>query len=502
MMRKSILTLFLLLPLFVMAADGVAFQRGCRRGFPRESTTRWGVLKAHDNRFHPSRMSGSRRQLVVLASFSDRPFSQEDPTALWNRIFNEESFSEPPYIGSVHDYFHDQSYGKLDLSFDLYYVNVGIASKYESTQVHDENSQFLVDDVLDSLLTYNIDWNLYDWDDDGTVEQLLIVYAGKGMNESGEEHCIWPHQWWLSEHLVKKGDNYTDEHREARSFTYREKEYTVDCYCALAELTSDGVTFGTICHEYSHCFGLPDFYNGNKSYVGSWELMDSGNFNGKGACPASYSAHERMLMGWLTPVELTSDTVISDMKALSDVPEAYIIRNSGHSDEYYIVENRQNNLWDAKLPNSGIIVFHINFNESLWTSTKEYVNKSNRVNYGIIPANNTSSKYYEKGWAYPYNDNNELTSQSQPAATVMEENIDGSYLMGKYLTQMGVDNGLATFKFTNTQSATAINGVHKATYSNRMVDLMGRSSNAPHAGTLYLERQSDGSVRKMVYKRN
>lgn len=54
---------------------------------------------------------GNKRQLVVLAAFADKTFTDVNPLQLWNRIFNEEGFSEEKFKGSVHDYFYDQSYG-------------------------------------------------------------------------------------------------------------------------------------------------------------------------------------------------------------------------------------------------------------------------------------------------------------------------------------------------------------------------------------------------------
>ena len=243
-----------------------------------------------------------------MVEFNDRAFKgDEDATlAQWNLIFNTRGLTEEPFKGSVHDYFYAQSYGAFNLTFDLVYVKVeGDAVKYASDD-YDENSRFLVQDIMEVLKTRDIDWSLYDWNDDGFVNQLLIVYAGQGMNDYNEEEyknkaMIWPHQWWMSEHFQ---DGKKVPYCDPIPVTYHDKEYKVDCYCALAELTSndDYGSFGTICHEYTHCFGFPDFYS-NKSYVGYWELMDSGNYNGDGYCPASYSAHERWMMGWLTPTE-------------------------------------------------------------------------------------------------------------------------------------------------------------------------------------------------------
>jgi hypothetical protein len=137
------------------------------------------------------------------------------------------------------------------------------------------------------------------------------------------------------------------------------------------------------------------------------------------------------------------------MPALGDEPQAYLIRNDGFQNEYYIVENRQQNGWDASLPGNGIIVFHVDYDKDLWVSTRAYVNTSSRQHYLIFPANNISSATtaFSKNWSYPYQKNNSLTNTSTPAAELWNANLDGTKLMSKPITNMAVTGGLASFDF-------------------------------------------------------
>ncbi len=41
--------------------------------------------------------------------------------------------------------------------------------------------------------------------------------------------------------------------------------------------------------------------------------MDYDNYNGNSYCPASYSAHERWMMSWLTPTELKQAITITNI---------------------------------------------------------------------------------------------------------------------------------------------------------------------------------------------
>ena len=456
---KNIVTLMLLLLTLTAAAQQEVQRQGCRRGTPR-SQHGMTLRSAQSRQLGGDFYTGERHQLTVLVSFADLSFEGDETATMtkWDNIMNTKNYQEEPYKGSVRDYFYAQSYGTFDLTFDLQYVQLteGVA-RYASTANEDENSQYLVNDIMDILTERDINWSLYDWDDDGYVNQLLIVFAGKGMNDGGGTNSIWAHQWWLSDHLNKSTED-TSDYCEPRTVTYGDKTYSVDCYCAVPESGRSYATFGTLCHEFSHCFGFPDFYFSSTSYVKEWDLMDYGNYNGKGYIPCSYSAHERWLMGWLPFTELSEGTTVTDMPALSDKPVAYLIRNDAYENEFYVVENRQQKDWDAGLPGSGIVIFHIDFDNDAWLNKyvgpnhPEFVDR-NGISYKesnaytIIPANANASTSASSGWPYPYLNNNELTNTSSPASTLNHKNSQGEFLMNKSLTNISVTDGLASFVF-------------------------------------------------------
>jgi len=489
MRRYRLIIAYMLLSLFSMAAIAQVklSPQGCRRGTPRpDRITRAGI---EDRTPGGDFYHGERHQLTVLVGFSDRQFTGDETATLkqWDKILNTEGLTEEPFKGSVHDYFLDQSYGVFSVVFDLVYVQVADAKRYASTDEDDENSQYLVQDVMDILKENpDIDWGKYDWNDDGYINQLLIIYAGHGMNDSKDPDLIWPHQWWMSYHLK---DGQEDVYCDPIPVSAGGKDYLVDSYCALAELTrnNDYGSFGTICHEYSHCFGFPDFYYGSTSYLYGWDLMCSGLYNGGGYQPAGYSAHERWIMGWLTPIELKETTSITGMPALGDNGTAYLIRNDGCDSEYYIVENRQPTRWDASLPGCGITVFHIDYDPSIWAGTSnDYANTSERQHCVLFHANNEKNPYAD--WAYPYQGNNSLTNSSKPAATLFNANRDGTMLMSKPITNMKVTGSLASFDFSAT--TTGVNEVTKVT--------TGANQLLFRIGMINIIRDSKGNIRKEI----
>jgi hypothetical protein len=176
------------------------------------------------------------------------------------------------------------------------------------------------------------------------------------------------------------------------------------------------------------------------------------------------------------------------MPALNDKPQAYLIRNDGFENEYYLVENRQQKEWDTNLPGKGIIVFHIDYDPTLWISVKEYVNKPSRQHYLIFPANNNSSTatYNCQNWSYPYNNNNELTNTSSPDAILWNANTDGTLFMNKPITNITVQDGKASFDFMKSETAIGIQtvtGIPQVLYE---------------YGPLRFVRMTDGTIKKVM----
>ncbi len=408
---------------------------------------------------------------------------------LWEKVFNHPDFQEEPFVGSVYDYFRDQSYDQFHLQFDLHYVVMeNPAANYSSGYIgnvpDDSGAGLLLTELLDLTKDDIDDWSVYDWNGDGYVDQIFILYAGKGQNDGGGAQSIWPHQWRLSEQSE-------DPWNREWGHPYQVAEgLLVDSYGAFAELTGRGTygTFGTLCHEYSHCLGLPDIYYGSSTQVvGAWDLMDRGNTNAGGFCPPGYSAHERMLLGWVKPKEYEGTVTVDDMPPLSDAPEAGLLRNDGWPDEYYVIENRQQKGWDASLPGSGILIFHIDYDEAVWATG--IPNSRELKRYSIIPANNKTSTAtsISKDWAYPYQDNHELTDTSTPAAKLHHPNAEGILLMSKPITDMAVSaDGLASLVIN--ADPTAI----------RQVSAAGSHQVLYNIGPITIMRGADGTVFKVL----
>ena len=67
-----------------------------------------------------SSYTGKKKGIVILANFQDLSLKSTSTPKVFNRMFNEKGYSDNFHYGSVHDYFYDQSYGKFDLTFDVF----------------------------------------------------------------------------------------------------------------------------------------------------------------------------------------------------------------------------------------------------------------------------------------------------------------------------------------------------------------------------------------------
>ena len=384
--------------------------------------------------------TGTQSGLVILVEFKDKKFVTENPQPTFQRFFNEEGYNEGGMAGSVKDYFKKQSYDKLTIEFDVvgpyttandmeYY---GAHYKDDSGNEHNDiHPALMVREAVDAAHEAGVDFSKYDWDKDGNVDQVFVIYAGYSEAQGAAPETIWPHEWSLS--VEDKRVKYDG--------------VWINTYGCAAELRgSEGTTMdgiGTACHEFSHCLGLPDMYDTDYSGgygTGYWDVMNGGSYLDNSRTPAGYTSYERWFSGWMEPVEIKEMTQITGMKPLATHAEAYVLYNEGRkkdiTGEYYLLENRQPVDFDSKLYGHGMLILHVDYNESAWTNNK--VNDDvNHQRCTIIPADNQfAQSYYNDIAGDPWpgvTGNTLLNNYSTPAATVFSKNSDGQKFMNKQI---------------------------------------------------------------------
>lgn len=399
---------------------------------------------------------GTKKGLIILVQFTDSKFKSGHDLALYERIANDENYSGNNFRGSIKDYFKAQSHGLFELDFDV----AGICQLQHPYAYYGKNNSQEEDVKPGEMVAeaclwaheQGFDFSKYDWNGDGEVDQVFVLYAGHGEASYKDANTIWPHMYYLS----------ASDYGKSLSLD----GVTVDTYACSCELNGDGNLdgIGTFCHEFSHCMGFPDLYDtssdGGWFGMGDFDLMCSGSYNGDSKCPAGYSAYEKAECGWLTLKDMTDvekETSIVGVQPMSADGDAYVIKNKGHEDEYYILENRQKTGWDSYLPASGLMITHVDYDADIWdwnmpnTSGKyEDANGNTKTNdhqrLTIFRAGNSSSDYGDSSDLYPYRSNNTLTKTSSPAATLYNTNSNGSKYMHVAIKDIAIaSDGTASF---------------------------------------------------------
>jgi immune inhibitor A len=132
---------------------------------------------------------------------------------------------------------------------------------------------------------------------------------------------------------------------------------------------------GVFSHEFGHFLGLPDLYDTSyRSFgIGDWCLMAGGSWNGDGNQPARMSAWCLATLGWVKPNNVASARSLSLPALETDKTACYRLWSGGKaSKEYFLIENRQQKGRDAKLPGSGLAVWHIDETQSDNTNPLAY----------------------------------------------------------------------------------------------------------------------------------
>ena len=338
---------------------------------------------------------GELRGIILLVQFSDVKFKSSNPQKLYTDFMNKEGFSEFAHSGSVRDYFIQNSMGKFTPTFDVYgpITVPGSRESYGNTLTGNKGAKQAMQEALDTLVKRGgIDFSLYDKDKDGFVDFFFMLFAGIGAANSGNKNAIWPHAGNIGNiGNPKNGVKLTDNiymNRYACANEISGKAYKKDSTTS----TIEGI--GTVVHEFGHVLGLPDLYDTKKTNprkpLGSWDIMASGSYNcpnntyNTQCCsPPLFSAFERMSLGWFTPTELNDTGSVKLDKLDGNI--AFSVTNPKNPNEMFLLEYRTKKNWDRGQKSSGMLIWHIDYSDSVWK--KGGINSdSNHIYVNIIEA--------------------------------------------------------------------------------------------------------------------
>ncbi|PXV66784.1 M6 family metalloprotease-like protein/predicted secreted protein (Por secretion system target) [Dysgonomonas alginatilytica] len=453
---------------------------------------------------------GEFRVLCVLVDFADRPMTTENVKYKFEMLLNQRGYvgtlGNPGY-GSVKDYFLENSYGKVNITFDVIGpYRAEEMSNYRGTHVYQVTNlsklgKFLIQNKIQN--EPNLDLSLYT-DGYSEINRLHIIFAGEDQAFAGLANGFaWGHQYGFGMGASSEPGNPDDylcvSPKDGQ--TYRFKRYS----CS-AELTPNMrnkdekqvSTIGVPTHELAHLlFESKDFYDGYGIYkgTGQWDLMGGGTHNYitddfyssmfYGNSPAHMNMYEKIRLGWVKPKVLTNSGSFS-LENAAENPVAYIYQKGNNltdftsiesiQDDFFILENRQKKGFDAGLLNGpqyngpsfqgGLLIYRVDKNIRISSPNYSYPQKLYPVCAssiyafpGQIEGGNIVDSYGDInniGCVFG-NEYTSFTDASIPSAKTVLEYNDGSVAnsieTGKPLTNIVNQNGVVTFRFGDLPDA-------------------------------------------------
>lgn len=293
---------------------------------------------------------GQRRVLVIMMQFRDKLFTKKPDD--FKRLFNENNYQEDGAIGSVRDYYNYVSYNQLDLQCDIMgpYTSMQNMAFYGSNTTaggNDQNPYVLFEEAIENVVK-EINLSDYDADGDGYVDNVHIIYAGYGEEAGASSNAIWAHEMTFSAITIQgmKINKYS-------------------CAPELRGNMGNGISrIGPHCHEIGHALGAMDYYDTNYetdgSYqgTGQWDVMASGSWNNDGICPANFNPYVKVYnFGWAEAksLQIDAENTIIPYSVKGDIYRL----DTGHDNDFYLIENRQQEYFDKAVPGTGLLIYHI-----------------------------------------------------------------------------------------------------------------------------------------------
>jgi M6 family metalloprotease-like protein len=284
--------------------------------------------------------SGNINGLTILVNFPDKDsdISAEEI----NNFFNLPGYTGFSNNGSVRDYFYDVSGGKVAYTNTVttFYTAKHNKSYYDNENISDyRTSGELANEALNWLKSNGFDFSTLTTDSNGYVKGVNVLYAGEA--DCGWAKGLWPHQDYLSNVFTANGVNI-------QRFE-------------LSNIGSDLSLF-TICHENGHLlFEYPDLYDYTykSNGCGAYSLMSNVTDVKNPEPPDPYCRN--IMTGWNTTLNLNSYSDNSTITATSNGNGSQpIYKWSGNNPkEYYLIENLQKTGRYSSLPDSGLMIWHI-----------------------------------------------------------------------------------------------------------------------------------------------
>ena len=290
---------------------------------------------------------------VIPAAFSDLDFSQPDPLAWLDDLFNSYLLNNDEGTGGVGSYLQENLGGAFQFRFSV----LDLVTLPEKAVYYGGNKSSVDSHINDLFLhacaaevAAGVDFSRLDSDSDNEIDMVFVIFPGNNEAESDNPQDIWP---------------MNDDLGRLKKYYSGKRLGKVACYSEFSGRDrSHSAGIGTICHEILHTIGLPDLYDVNgeaegacNPLFGSISIMDKGNLNNYGNTPPWLGAVERELLGLLYTEEVEPGRHYY-LPSIESSGMALKVSTSNPG-EYFLIEYRSGTKWDAHIGGSGLLVYHI-----------------------------------------------------------------------------------------------------------------------------------------------
>ncbi len=308
----------------------------------------WEIRVKEGQKAFPT--TGSRKLVCILMAFTDKSFTKTQSD--FNNLFNQVGYTTGGALGSIKDYFKEVSYSQFDLTVTVAgpYTAANNMAYYgtNDAQGNDLRPDVLVTEAVNAA-NAAVNYADFDNDNDGNVDGIYVIYAGYGEEAGAPGTCIWAHQWEISP-VTLDGKVIT----------------TYSCSPELRGISGTNITrIGVICHEFGHVLGAPDFYDtdyatgGEYDGMGEWDLQAGGSWNNYGISPAHPNAYTKVyIYNWASATTISSAISLT-LNNSAQYSTSFYRYNTATSNEYFLLENRQQVGFDTYVPGHGMLIYHV-----------------------------------------------------------------------------------------------------------------------------------------------
>lgn len=313
--------------------------------------------------------------VVIQALFADSPTPTITPAEVQRVLFDG-----PAEGGTLSGSYAEMSRGKLQVRGKvLPWVRTGLGMAEVVGTSHGLGKESRTGDYLvQALLAADtlVDFGAYDndgpdgvpnsGDDDGLVDAAVFQFLEQEASCGGP--AIWPHRARIS---GWKGAPFDTNDRRPDGTPVRVNDYIIQ---SAANCAGTGVqNASVIAHELGHVLGLPDLYDASAGLqpadrrwvVGCWALMAGGAWGcGDGASrteadrPTHMGAWEKVMLGWADVVDVPA-AHDQTLDLLSVRATGRVLRIPLGGGAHLLAEYRVREGFDADLPASGVLVYHV-----------------------------------------------------------------------------------------------------------------------------------------------